>query len=270
MGGQLGDGTTTDRWSPTLVFGGLSWKQIEVGGNGAYSGFTCGLTTGEGSTAGVATTLASWATARRSPIPRYPRRPPTLGSRTGSSPQEEATAARSVRQTWRTAGDTPHTDKRVTVGSSTSRRRSRADSRSVKSRPARITPAVPPPATRPTAGGTVTMGHWERNHYRSLCSPGRIRNPQLHPGICEWRSHLRPDNRAESLLLGHELHRATWQWDHNQSARPRRGADWRPVCSAWISGRPHVRRAGRHGGGLLLGGTTSLARSATPRPPHPA
>ena len=45
--GQLGDGTTTERWSPTLVFGGLSWKQIEVGGNSAYAGFTCGLTTGE-------------------------------------------------------------------------------------------------------------------------------------------------------------------------------------------------------------------------------
>ena len=30
-----------------LVFGGLSWKQIEVGGNGGRnSGFTCGLTTG--------------------------------------------------------------------------------------------------------------------------------------------------------------------------------------------------------------------------------
>jgi alpha-tubulin suppressor-like RCC1 family protein len=44
--GQLGDGTTTDRWSPKLVGGGYSWKQIEVGGFSAYSGFTCGLTTG--------------------------------------------------------------------------------------------------------------------------------------------------------------------------------------------------------------------------------
>ncbi len=42
--GQLGDGSTTDRWSPTLVGGFLLWKQIEVGGYGAYAGFTCGLT----------------------------------------------------------------------------------------------------------------------------------------------------------------------------------------------------------------------------------
>jgi alpha-tubulin suppressor-like RCC1 family protein len=45
--GQLGDGTTTDRWSPRLVSGGLSWKQIEAGGSSTYSGFTCGLTTGD-------------------------------------------------------------------------------------------------------------------------------------------------------------------------------------------------------------------------------
>lgn len=45
--GQLGDGTTTDRWSPALVGGGLFWKQIEVGGYSAYSGFTCGLTTSD-------------------------------------------------------------------------------------------------------------------------------------------------------------------------------------------------------------------------------
>ena len=45
--GQLGDGTTTERWSPTLVFGASPpWKQIEGGVYGDSSVFTCGLTTG--------------------------------------------------------------------------------------------------------------------------------------------------------------------------------------------------------------------------------
>ena len=62
--GQLGDGTTTDRWSPTLVFGGLSWKQIEVGGDSAEIPASPAVSPrAGGSTAGVTTTLASWATA---------------------------------------------------------------------------------------------------------------------------------------------------------------------------------------------------------------
>ena len=37
--GQLGDGTTTDRWSPVPVFGSLQWTSISAGVS-----FTCGIT----------------------------------------------------------------------------------------------------------------------------------------------------------------------------------------------------------------------------------
>jgi alpha-tubulin suppressor-like RCC1 family protein len=40
VGGQLGDGTTTDRNTPTLVTGGLSFKSISAG-----EVTTCGVTT---------------------------------------------------------------------------------------------------------------------------------------------------------------------------------------------------------------------------------
>lgn len=48
--GQLGDGTTTDRATPTLVSGGLVFASISAGGHGATSstppaGTTCGVTT---------------------------------------------------------------------------------------------------------------------------------------------------------------------------------------------------------------------------------
>jgi alpha-tubulin suppressor-like RCC1 family protein len=38
--GQLGDGTTTDRYRPTRVRGGLAFRQVSAGGD-----FTCGVTT---------------------------------------------------------------------------------------------------------------------------------------------------------------------------------------------------------------------------------
>jgi alpha-tubulin suppressor-like RCC1 family protein len=39
--GQLGDGTTTERLTPTAVAGGRAWRQVSPGGF-----FTCGITTG--------------------------------------------------------------------------------------------------------------------------------------------------------------------------------------------------------------------------------
>lgn len=60
--GQLGDGTTTDRPTPTAVLGGLTFKEVSAGGSHA-----CGLTTAGGSTAGAPTSTASSATAARSP-----------------------------------------------------------------------------------------------------------------------------------------------------------------------------------------------------------
>ena len=179
--------------------------------------------------------------------------PPTLGSATGSSPQEELTAARSVLRTLPIAGAIPTTDRRVMVGPSTSRRPSRADSHSGKSRPACITPAVPLQAVSLLLGVRVRWGAWERDDYQTRCSPGRIRNPQLQPGICECGSHLRPDNGTQSLLLGRKLHRPTWRWDHNQTSCPGRRADRSPIFSAGIPRGSHVCRAGRHRCGLLLG-----------------
>src|SRR5439155_24488068 len=43
-GGQLGDGTTTDRFSPTPVAGGVTFAALSAGNNGA-GGHTCGVTT---------------------------------------------------------------------------------------------------------------------------------------------------------------------------------------------------------------------------------
>src|SRR5207249_3094844 len=42
--GQLGDGTTTDRSSPVLVAGGLSFAAVSAGGRAGVINHTCGVT----------------------------------------------------------------------------------------------------------------------------------------------------------------------------------------------------------------------------------
>ena len=192
----------------------------------AHTGFTCGLTTGG--------RIYCWGdnyygqlgngTAGSDAILRYPRKPPTSGSLTGSSPQEEATAARSVRQTWRTAGATAYGQ----TGNGGTFYQPTVVSGGLAFRQVTagvFTPAVPPPATRPTAGDTVPMARLGTEPRPIALLPGPYPEPSATAGYLRVTSHLRPDDRAESLLLGHELQRPTWQWDHNRSARPRRGAD---------------------------------------------